>query len=80
MAKPVHIQTPTAMRAQLLRPRSKSQALGVKPGTTAERRALSVPTCGSAGGWYMYMNFQMTPAATKEMAMGTKMAAFTAEA
>jgi len=37
-----------------------------------------VPVCGWPGGWYWYMNFQMTPAATSEMAMGTKMAALTA--
>ena len=40
--------------------------------------AFTVPTCGVPAGWNWYMNFQMTPAATNEMAMGRNMAAFTA--
>ena len=31
-----------------------------------------VPVCGAPTGWYEYMNFQITPRATEEMAIGMK--------
>ena len=36
------------------------------------RMALRVPVCGCPGGWYAYMNFQITTVATDEIAIGMK--------
>ena len=59
------------MRAALFVPVSKSQALGLKPGTSAESSRVDGAHLLRPGvGWKSYMNFQMMPAATKEMAIG----------
>ena len=47
-----------------------SHAWGAPPSATTT--ALTAPVCGAPGGRKSYMNFQMTPAATKEIAIGRK--------
>ena len=71
--KPVHTHTPTAMSARLLVSKFTSQATGRNPGRSAVRAAFRTPICGAPAGRNSYTNFQITLAATKEIAMGRKM-------
>src|SRR5579864_1597238 len=77
MAKPVQTQTAAKIRAKLLTRWSMVQAIGSWR-KTAVQTAFTVPVCGAPGGWYEYMNFQITPAATKEIAIGMKIRDLTA--
>src|SRR5438477_6960363 len=69
MAKPVMPQTAAAMIAKLLILGSWIQILG-SVWKSVVTMALAVPVWIAPGGWYQYMNFQITPRATEEMAIG----------
>src|SRR2546430_2663792 len=78
MQKPVQSQIAATMIARLLKGvLLESQACGSKPGTTSINAAFTKPVWGSPGGRKSYMNRQITPAATNEIAMGRKIAALT---
>ena len=75
MAKPVIPQVAAAMIAKLSTLGSCTQIRG--SWWKIPRIAFTVPVWGTPGGWYQYMNFQITPRATAEMAMGMKISDFT---
>ena len=71
-AKPTHIQIPTMMIMNVLRGHSVSHDCGSDPD-----RAQPGVERADVPGSKSYMNFQITPAATKLIAIGMKISAFT---